>query len=116
MHQQAIARSEQACFFLSWPQGVFAYTERAGANQISVAIRSVFMENLITADALDNVWLGWMNRRLWVSIPYAPGGTATDANRAFVLDPEVGEGAWMMFTDAAGDGTRSLHRTTGRDQ
>jgi len=101
IHPQAITRSESTCWFLSWPQGVFAYTDR-GVQEISLNIRPVFIDNQIIRASLDNVFLGWMNRRLWVSLPYLADGGATDATSAFVFDFEVGQGAWMQFRGADG--------------
>lgn len=97
-HNQAWARSENACFFMSWPQGIFAYGDTS-LSEISGQLRPVFVDNEITRAAVSNVWLGWIRRRLWVSVPRLEDNkpTATDATSAFVFDTEVGEGAWMQF-------------------
>lgn len=95
-HNQAFTVSESACFFMSWPQGIFAYTDR-GVVEVSVQIRPVFFDNEITSQAVSNVWLGWMGRRLWASLPVLGDGNATDATSAYVLDLDVGTGAWMQF-------------------
>ena len=42
VHQQVICRNESAVFFMSWPHGVFAYTERGNVDEISVPIRAAF--------------------------------------------------------------------------
>ena len=36
VHQQAICRNEAGVFFLSWPQGIFAYSERGNVTEMSV--------------------------------------------------------------------------------
>ena len=71
VNQQLVARNEAAVFFLSWPQGVFAYTEGGTVDEISVQIRRVFEDHQIDPAAMANAWIGWVGRRLWVSMPYA---------------------------------------------
>ena len=103
-HQQAITRNESAVFFLSWPQGVFAYSERGNVDEISVPIRAIFQNKRMRPDAIDNVWFGWVDRRLWCSLPFhdnpeVPGWPIpTDAATVFVWDPVLSEnGSWTMF-------------------
>jgi len=100
IHQQAVARSEGACFFVSWPQGIFAYTERSGVQEISQNIRPLFIDNQLSYAGTQNIWLGWVNRRLWCSLPWLPDAVSTTATTAFVMDPEVGQGAWTKFRGA----------------
>ena len=106
VHQQAITRSEGAAFFMSWPQGIFAYTDRGGVQEISVNLRPLFLDNQLSYGGIQNVWMGWMNRRLWVSMPWiddpAAGLQAVWPGSAFVLDPECGPGAWTKFRGADG--------------
>jgi len=102
VNQQAICRNEVATFFLSWPQGVFAYTEKGGVSEISIPIRTVFQDRQMGDVATVNSWLGWVGRRLWVSLPWngdLPG--PDDAVTVFVFDPTLTEnGSWTMFRGA----------------
>jgi hypothetical protein len=101
LNQQTVARSEDAVFFLSWPQGVFAYTGTQ-ISELSVQIRTVFMDNWIDPSSAVNSWVGWVGRRLWVSLPYSgkhPG--PDDAATAFVWDPVMS--SWTMFRGADND-------------
>ena len=102
IHQQAICRNESGVFFASWPQGIFAYTERGNVDELSVPIRTVFQDQWMQPSAIHNCWLGWVDRRLWCSLPYnaeLPG--PDDARTVFVWDPSLsGSGSWTMFRGA----------------
>jgi hypothetical protein len=93
-----IARNEAVVFFLSWPQGIFGYTEK-GVTELSVPIRSLFQERKLDPDSIENSWFGWMGRRLWCSLPYeANPPPPTDAKTVFVFDPSLADpGSWTMF-------------------
>jgi hypothetical protein len=103
LNQQVIARSENSVFFLSWPHGVFAYDEKANVNEISTTIRRVFEDQAINPVAMANSWMGWVGRRLWVSLPYyLPNKVGlthpADAVTAFVFDPVTS--SWTSFQGA----------------
>jgi hypothetical protein len=105
LNQQLVCRNEAAVFFLSWPQGVFAYSENGTVNEISTQIRRVFEDKQINPIAMNNAWMGWVGRRLWVSMPYTMKyhlGTAppADALTAFVFDPVTN--SWTTF-EGVGD-------------
>lgn len=102
-NQQAICRNESGVFFLSWPQGIFAYTERGNVTELSVPIRAVFQSHRIDPAAIDNTWLGWVDRRLWCSLPFDKIPPPDDAATVFVWDPILQEnGSWTMFRGAEG--------------
>jgi hypothetical protein len=99
-HRQAVARSEQAVYFYSNPHGVHEVTSGA-VKEISEQLRPIFASSDFNTTAADNVWLGWVNRRLWFSGPYDITTAASDAVTVFVFDPTISDrGAWMMFRGA----------------
>ena len=93
---QSVTRSETACFFYSASDrgSVYAYGgERPVeiAEQLRVAFESVIEPEFI--------WVGWVGRRLWVTIPWTYEGATTEDSAAFIFDPSVGgRGAWTYFT------------------
>jgi hypothetical protein len=94
--QQAIARSENALFFMSWPKGVYLY-DGGDIKEVSTQLRTFFDSNDLTLSDTDNVWMGWMDRRLWVTVPY----DSANPDTIFVLDPSLNKGgAWTMFRGA----------------
>jgi hypothetical protein len=98
---QVVCRSESAVFFLSWPQGVFAYTENAKVEELSGQIRSIFSEDYMHPDALHQAWAGWVDRRLWLSLPYDGTRPGPDQpTSVFVFDPVLG--SWTMFRGGGG--------------
>jgi hypothetical protein len=101
LNQQTVARNETAVFFMSWPQGIFAYTDR-GITELSEPIRTVFQDRKMDADSIHNSWLGWVGRRLWCSLPFEEDAVPpTDAMSVFVFDPTLSDpGSWMMFRGA----------------
>lgn len=99
LNQQLVARSEDAVFFLSWPEGIFAYTEKGNVQELSVQIRYIFNQYRMDPVAMNNGFMGWVGRRLWVSLPYVEDEPSPDDVRsAFVWDPVLG--SWTMFRGA----------------
>ena len=100
---QMIARSEHACYFVSMPDGVFRIENGTAADEVSFALRPMLTSQKFNSALADEQWLGWVNNRLWWSVPYADTGVAAAATVSFVFDPAMGNGGtWTKFQ--AGDG------------
>ena len=100
-HATAICKGTQEVYFFGG-DGIYAYTSR-GIQEISYPIRNIFPD--ITVAAYNNIFLGWMDRRLWASIPYDLDAfePPTEAVGLFIYDPMVGEvGVWTRFEAANG--------------
>jgi hypothetical protein len=96
---QSITRSETAVFFYSASDrgGIYAYGgERAV--EISEQLRYA-LEMLISPEL---IWVGWIARKLWVTLPWTYDGPTSDNAAVFVFDPSVGNGAWTYFTCQSG--------------
>jgi hypothetical protein len=96
---QAVTRSETAVFFYSASDrgGIYAYGgERAV--EISVQLRDA-IEGIARSDL---VWVGWVDRKLWVTMPWTYSGPADDDEAVFVFDPSVGDGAWTYYSCTSG--------------
>jgi hypothetical protein len=96
---QSVSRSETAVFFFSASDrgAIYAYSgERAV--EISEQLRYA-MELLISPEL---VWVGWIARKLWVTLPWTYNGPTSDNSAVFVFDPSVGNGAWTYYTCASG--------------
>lgn len=97
---QGISRNEGACFFYSASDrgAIYAYTGERPA-EISEPMRHCF-ESIISTDL---VWVGWLGRKLWVTVPWTYDGPTSDNAAVLVYDPTVGDrGAWMYFTSISG--------------
>jgi hypothetical protein len=89
----AIARSESACYFFSASNrnAVFEYNGQQ-LSEITMAVRP-FLEGILKARYQD-VWLGFVARRLWVSVP-ASEDDPVNGNTIGVYDPDVSGGVWV---------------------
>jgi hypothetical protein len=97
---QAVTRSESAIFYFSGSDmgAVYAYGGEM-PQEISSQLRRSFGQITRT----DLVWVGWLRRKLWVTVPWDYDGPHDDSTGVFVYDPGVGEnGCWMFYTSAAG--------------
>ena len=97
----AITASERAVYFYSGASlgGIYAYSGGEPPVYIGQSLRTV--TDAITED--DDVWLGWVGKRLWCSLPWIEDSWVSGRSTVFVFDPEVGNGAWIMHRPALGN-------------
>jgi hypothetical protein len=91
----AATRSETAVYFFSASDkgGVYGYAGES-PTYISENLRPAFE----AAAAYENVFVSWAGRRLWVGVPWVKDiGPTTSVSTLFVLDPDIGDGAWTMY-------------------
>lgn len=101
--RQVIARSESACYFMSMPDGVFRIEGGTSATEVSYSLRPMLGNGDFNTNLADEQWLGWVNNRLWWSVPYERNAVATKATVSFVFDPVMGQhGTWTKFQAAGG--------------
>ena len=97
---QSVTRNEQAVFFYSASDrgGIYAY---AGERPLEISEQLRYaLEGLI---APELIWVGWLARKLWVTLPWTYDGPTDDNSAVFVYDPSVSQtGAWMYFTSISG--------------
>ena len=92
---QAVTRNELAVFFYSASDrgGIYIYGGERPAeigSQLRVALESLTRRDL--------VWVGWVGRKLWVTLPWTYAGATSDNAGVFVFDPSVSEtGAWTYY-------------------
>jgi hypothetical protein len=103
-NRQLVARSESACYFMSYPDGIFKIENSTAPQEVSMSLRPMLASSGFNVWAADNQWLGWLGNRLWWSVPYLESGVAADARATFVLDTTVAGGSWTKFESASGFG------------
>lgn len=94
----AICTTERGVYFFSYPDGLMLYN---GTNIVDVfePIRPAVIEGHINAAAIDEVYVNYINRRIWVSVPYSETTAPSYPSVVFVYDPTVSQrGAWLMFS------------------
>jgi hypothetical protein len=101
--QEAIAITEYGVYFFSWPDGVFLYTGEK-PRWIFRNLQTITQDGSIPSTYQGTICLGWLRRRLWVSVPWNSSATPT---RVFVLDPAIANkkdspGSWMAYSLAVG--------------
>ena len=128
---QCVAKSEQGVFFFSWPDGLFVFNG-TGFTDLFVPLRPLLRTGEITETATDGVFVSWLDRRVWLSMPigvdpieeetydqstvtydssttkYGGRVRALSATTTFVWDSTVREGgAWTRYV--TGDGYGLTH-------
>jgi hypothetical protein len=97
--QEAVCLSSGVLYFFSWPEGVFSFDGKQ-VTWIFDRLRPIIDDGFIAAPDIAKIALGWINKRLWVAVPYS----STTNSRVFVYDPTLtGEGrnappgGWTMY-------------------
>lgn len=94
--QEAVAVTEMGVFFWSQSEGLFFY-DQDGVHWLFEPLYPAIEKGDISPAASTHVHVGWVNRRVWVSVPYK--GSAK-RNRTFVYDPTIK--AWTAHDLAIG--------------
>jgi len=93
--QEAVCASESSVYFFSWPDGVMRY-DGSKISWLFEKIAPAIGDGRIPATAQAKITMAWMNRRLWVSVPF--GASATDNTRAFIWNPALSKlGSWIAY-------------------
>jgi hypothetical protein len=103
-NRQLIAKSETACYFMSFADGVYSITDSQRPQEVSASLRPLVASDFFNKFAGDNQWLGWLGKRLWWAVPFSFDESADDASAVFVLDPQIAGGSWTVFEAAGGGG------------
>lgn len=91
--QEAVASSEDAVYFFSNPNGL--YRLDSGGVAWAFSRLSSLLNNSLTYSQLAATTVGWINRRIWVSLPVNQGGVGTLGegqtanNTLLILDPSL---------------------------
>jgi hypothetical protein len=101
MSHDHIAVSETGVYFYSHPQGLHYYN---GTNIFDVFtnLRPMYPEGYINSAADDKIYVSYVNRRVWVSLPFSRTSLESVPTWAFVFDPSIGDGSWVAFRSADG--------------
>ncbi len=95
-----VVSTERGVYFYSHPDGLMWYNGERIVDLFE-QIRPAIQQNYVNQNATDEVYVSYINRRVWVSVPYNENGSATLPTRSFVYDPSVSQrGAWVQFATA----------------
>lgn len=120
VNSHSIVTTERGVYFFSWPEGLFVYT---GSSVVDLfePIRPIILTSKVNVAAVSHIHVNYLNRRVWVSLPYSESGDSTRATASFVYDPSLGRsqnvgesfgvndafsgrGSWTQFRTADGYG------------
>lgn len=99
--QEAVLATNDTVYFFSWPAGVHAWNGRGQPAWLWQRIFPKVEDGSILASAQDEIALGWVNHRLWVSLTE---DGASNNNTVYVYDPHIGfaergreRGGWTKY-------------------
>jgi hypothetical protein len=89
-----VATSETGVYFYSHPQGLFYYN---GSQIIDLFdnLKSMFPLGHVNFAGQEQISVSYVNRRVWLSLPYSKETSATTPTVSFVYDPSISGGAWI---------------------
>jgi len=100
LHRQAVAKAENSVYFLSWPHGVYEY-DGDGVFEVSEQLRPGIRSPNFNSEALESIWLNYVDQRLWVAVPFSTTATPSDAATNLILDRSLSSrGSWMAYRGA----------------
>ena len=103
VNKNSVVVTEFGVFFFSWSEGLFFY-DGTTVQDVFKQIRPVIENNFVNKNALDVINVAYINRKIFVSLPYSKTNSPTTAKAVFCLDPTVENGYWTLYTTADGYG------------
>jgi hypothetical protein len=91
---EAVAVTERAIYFFCWPDGLFAFTGE-GVIDLFEPIRPILLRGEVNPTQVNNIFVSYINRRIWVSLPYSATATVERASTSFVYDPSINGFSYM---------------------
>lgn len=100
----AVTTTEHGVYFYSHPDGLMLYNGN-GVVDLFQPLRPAVVNGYINASATSAINVNYINRRVWVSLPYSETTVETKPSVSFVYDTTVSKsGAWIMFSTYDGCG------------
>ena len=95
-----VAVAENGIYFYSHPNGLFFYNGSTIVD-LSDNFNSIYPNNQINDAATSTISVSYVNRRVWLSLPYSKVTTATTPTVNLVFDPSIGQrGAYTLVSTA----------------
>lgn len=98
-----VAVSESGVYFYSHQNGVYYYN---GTQIVDIFdnLRAMFPEGYVNTSEIDEISVSYINRRVWLSLPYSKTTSVNYPSTCFVFDPTIGNGTWISHRTADGYG------------
>lgn len=99
-----VAVAENGIYFYSHPNGLFFYNGSTIVD-LSDNFNSIYPNNYVNDSATSTISVSYINRRVWLSMPYSKITSVSNATVNFVFDQSIGQrGAYTLFSTADGYG------------
>jgi hypothetical protein len=101
MSHDHMATSETGIYFYAHPQGLFYYN---GSQIVDLFenLKSIYPLNYINSSADDKISVSYVNRRVWVSLPYSKTSSLNYPSISFIYDPSISQGSYVAHQMADG--------------
>jgi hypothetical protein len=100
----SVATTESGVYFYSHPDGLMLYNGNAIIDLFQ-PLRPAIADGHVNSSATQAINVNYINRRVWVSVPYSETTSETKPTVSFVYDNTVNKsGAWLMFSTYDGCG------------
>jgi hypothetical protein len=96
-----VAVAENGVYFYSHQRGLYFYN---GTQVVDLTdnLKGMFDQGYVNNSEIDNIHLSYINRRVWLSLPYSKTTSVNYPSVCFVYDPSIGRGAWVAHSIADG--------------
>ena len=95
-----VAVAENGIYFYSHPNGLFFYNGSSIVD-LSDNFNSVYPNNYVNDAATSTISVSYVNRRVWLSLPYSKITTVSNATVNLIFDPSIGQrGAYTLVSTA----------------
>ena len=99
-----IASSEQGVYFYVGFKGLFYYNGNTVVDLFQ-NLKAVYPLGYINSNYSSKISVSYVNRRVWLAVPYSTGVAATEVTTNLVYDPSIGQGgSWNRLSSADGYG------------
>lgn len=88
--QEAVCKTDTDVYFFSWPGGLYRLAASGVPVPVFDRLRPILEDGSVPHAAKDKITVSWINRRVWVSVPWLDGVEGDDRNgRTFIYDPAI---------------------------
>lgn len=95
-----VAVAENGIYFYSHPNGLFFYNGSTIVD-LSDNFNSIYPNNYVNDAATSTISVSYVNRRVWLSLPYSKTTTVSNATVNLIFDPSIGQrGAYTLVSTA----------------
>ena len=99
-----IASSEQGVYFYVGFKGLFYYNGNTVVDLFQ-NLKAVYPLGYINSNYSSKISVSYVNRRVWLAVPYSTGVAATEVTTNFIYDPSITQnGSWNRLSSADGFG------------